>query len=431
MTSGSLEGNVLPRLLLGVGDGQPARLESHLNLHGPLPDLRRYAPGQLIEQIDSAGLRGRGGASFPVARKLRSVASRRGRKALLANGAEGEPASKKDGVLLRELPHLVLDGIAVAARAADVDEAVLAVPETDERRIRSLERAIDERHRAGLRGEPRISLVLTPKRYIAGQEKALINFVNTGVAAPTFGARPFERGVDGRPTLVQNVETLAHLALIARHGARWFRQLGPTDDPGSALITVSGAVQAPGVYEIEHGTPLSDVLASAGADPGTRAVLVGGYFGGWIDARYVPRVLLERGTLSSFGTTLGAGVIAVLGESGCGVAETTRVADYFAAEGAGQCGPCVYGLAAIADTVQRLASGTAPARARADVERWCGELPQRGACAHPDGAVRFVASALRTFSDEFEDHAAHGPCQRCASTAVLPTPVWQPQAIAA
>ena len=431
MSSRSLEGNVLPRLLLGVDDRQPARLESHLKLHGPLPDLRRYAPTQLIEQIDAAGLRGRGGAAFPVARKLRSVASRRGRKVLLANGAEGEPASKKDRVLLRELPHLVLDGMAVAARAADVSGAVLAVPETDERSIHSLERAIDERRRAGLRGEPGISLVLTPKRYIAGQETALINFVNTGVAAPTFGARPFERGVDGRPTLVQNAETLAHLALIARHGPAWFRQLGPADDPGSALITVSGAVRAPGVYEIEHGTPLSDVLASAGADAGTRAVLVGGYFGGWIDARYVPRVLLERESLSSFGTTLGAGVIAVLGEGGCGVAETARVADYFAAEGAGQCGPCVYGLAAIADTVQRLASGTAPARARADVERWCGELPGRGACAHPDGAVRFVASALRTFSDEFEDHAAHGPCHRCASSAVLPTPVSQPPAIAA
>ena len=424
---------MLPRLLLGVGDREPARLDSHLDLHGPLPDLRRYAPAQLIEQIDSAGLRGRGGASFPVARKLRSVASRSGRKVLLVNGAEGEPASKKDRVLLRELPHLVLDGVTVAARAADVSEAVLTVPETDERGIRSLERAIDERLRAGVRGEPRILLVLTPKRYIAGQEMALINFVNTGAAVPTFGPRPFERGVDGRPTLVQNVETLAHLALIARHGAGWFRQLGPADDPGSALITVSGAVGAPGVYEIEHGTPLSDVLAGAGAgaDAGTRAVLVGGYFGGWIDARYVPRVLLERGSLSSFGTTLGAGVIAVLGEGGCGVAETTRVADYFAAEGAGQCGPCVHGLGAIADTVQRLASGTAPARARADVERWCGELPARGACAHPDGAVRFVASAMRTFSDEFDDHAVHGPCHRCASSVVLPTPAWQPRAIAA
>lgn len=431
MSSPATATSLLPRLLLGVGEGRLLRLESHLDLHGPLPDLRRCGPAQLIEQIESSGLRGRGGASFPVSRKLRAVASRRGRKVLLANGAEGEPASKKDRVLLRELPHLVLDGVAIAARAADAGEAVVAVPQTDERSIRSLERAIDERRRAGLRGEPRISLLLTPKRYIAGQETALINFANTGVVAPTFGARPFERGVGQRPTLVQNVETLAHVALIARHGPGWFRQAGPPDDPGSALITVSGAVGAPGVYEVEHGSPLGDVLASAGTNPGVRAVLVGGYFGAWIDARYVSRVLLERGSLSSFGTTLGAGVIAVLGEDGCGVAETARVADYFAAEGAGQCGPCVNGLAAIADTVQRLATGTAPPRARADVERWCSELPRRGACAHPDGAVRFVSSALRAFSDEFDDHAAHGPCRRCASSAVLPTPVWQPQAIAA
>lgn len=420
----------LPRLLLGVGDRATAQLDCHLDLHGSLPDLRRWAPTQLIELAESAGLRGHGGASFPVARKLRAVASRRGRKVVLANGAEGEPASKKDRVLLRELPHLVLDGAAVAAAAISAGEAIIAVHESDERSIRSLERAIRERNGVRLR-EPRLSLFLTPRRYIAGQETALINLVNTGSLAPTFGPRPFERGVRQLPTLVQNVETLAHLALIARHGAGWFRQLGTPEDPGSALITVSGAVGAPGVYEIAHGTPLADVLETAAAEPRPVAVLIGGYFGSWVPAAHVPRLLLARGELSSYGATLGAGVIAVLGDTACGVSEVARVADYFAAEGAGQCGPCVNGLAAITDTVQRISTGTAPAEAQRDLERWCSELPGRGACGHPDGAVRFIASALRAFADEFEDHARHGRCERCAGAPVLPTPTWEPFAAAA
>lgn len=419
MTSKSVTDQPLPRLLLGVGEAQ--RLERHLELHGRLPDPRRRPPAELIEIVESSGLRGHGGAAFPVARKLRAVASRRGRKIVLANGTEGEPTSKKDRVLLRELPHLVLDGAAVAATAVGAREAIIAVPEGDDRSIRSLERAIDERARARLRGEPRLSLYLTPDRYIVGQETALVNLVNTGRPVPTFGVRPFESGVRQRPTLVQNVETLAHLALIARHGASWFRQIGPREDPGSALVTLSGAVRAPGVYEIEHGAPLSDVLASAGADQRLVAVLLGGYFGSWVEAAQVRRLLLSRAELASYGASLGAGVIVALGESGCGVAETARVADFFAVEGAGQCGPCVSGLAAIADTIQRLSTGTAPTGAQRDLERWCRELPRRGACAHPDGAVRFISTALRAFAAEFADHARHGRCERCASPPVLPT----------
>ena len=412
----------LPRLLLGIGRHPTARLDSHVQLHGPLPALRRAAPAQLQEMVASAGLRGRGGAAFPVALKLRAVASRRGRKIVLVNGAEGEPASKKDRVLLRELPHLVLDGAAVAARATGAKEAIIAVPETDERSIRNVEQAIVERASARLGDDPQLSLIPVPKRYITGQETALVNYVNTGVAAPTFGSRPFERGVRNHPTLVQNAETLAQLALIARHGPSWFREIGTPDDPGSALITVSGAVGAPGVYEIEHGTPLTDVLESARAPVRLRAILIGGYFGSFLDGAGAHRVLLSRAELAPYDATLGAGVIVALGEDHCGVAETARVAAYFAAEGAQQCGPCVHGLSAIAGAIHRLSTGTASAGTQRDVERWSRELPRRGACGHPDGAVRFVASALRVFADEFHDHARHGRCERCANPAALPTP---------
>ncbi len=423
---------LLPRLLLGVGAQPTAELASHLRLHGDPPDLQRWAPAQLIEMVEAAGLRGRGGGAFPVAAKLRAVAGRRGRKLVLANGAEGEPASKKDRALLRELPHLFLDGVSFAAAAVGARQALIAVPESDLDSLGSLERAIGERRGTGLPDAPKLALFPTPKRYIVGQESALINLVNTGSARPTFGSRPFERGVRQAPTLVQNVETLAHLALIGRHGPRWFRQLGTEQDSGSALITLSGAVRSPGVYEIEQGTPLTDVLLTGGADSQLAGVLIGGYFGSWVSATEAPRLLLSRGELAPYGASLGAGVIVALSAESCGVAETARVAAYLAAESAGQCGPCVNGLAAIADTVAALAAGTAPRGARIDLDRWCRELPRRGACAHPDGAARFIASALRVFSAEFDDHARRGPCQRCRVAAVLPTPVQEePFALAA
>ena len=412
----------LPRVLSGVGELPMTELGSHLDLHGPLPELRKWSPDQIIALVEQSGLRGHGGAGFPTATKLRAVGARRKPKVLVANGTEGEPASKKDRVLLRELPHLVLDGGAVAARAIGAGEAIIAVSELDARSADSLELAIAQRHAAGLRGEPRFSLVAVPERWLTGQESALVNLLNGGPGRPTFGARPFERGVRQRPTLVQNVETLAHMALIARHGAGWYRGLGTERDPGSTLVTLAGAVSAPGVYEIERGMPLAELLQSAGESEPLSAVLIGGYFGSWLPAEHIPGVRLAAEHLAEHGASLGAGVIVALGASVCPVAETVRIADYFAAQTAGQCGPCVNGLGAIADTIQEIAAGTAAADAWADLARWGRQLPGRGACQHPDGAVRFVASALRVFEAEFHDHARLGPCDRCASAPVLPAP---------
>ena len=415
---------LLPRLLAGIGERSMVALDRHLDVHGPPPDVRRWPPEELIKIVETAGLRGHGGAAFPMARKLRAVASRRGRSIVVANGSEGEPASKKDRALLRELPHLVLDGAAVAARAIGARDAIVVASGEDDRSMRSLHQALDDREAVGFDGDPRFTLFEIEPCYIAGQETAVVSALNGGPAKPTFAPPlPFERGVRGRPTLVQNVETLAHLALIARHGAGWFRELGTSRDPGSALLTVSGAVAAPGVYEIEHGMPLSELLVAAGVREPPAAVLVGGYFGTWLPADVVSEVRLAGEHLSEYGATLGAGVIAVLGADACPVAETTRIADWFAAESAGQCGPCVNGLDAIAATVHQLATGTASRSAWSDLERWGRDLRRRGACQHPDGAIRFITSALRVFEPELRDHARRGPCERCAGRPLLPVPL--------
>jgi NADH:ubiquinone oxidoreductase subunit F (NADH-binding) len=412
----------LPRLLRGVGERPMHELDEHLAVHGPLGH-ERLAPEQIISSVQTAGLRGHGGAAFPTAIKLRSVANRRGSKVLLVNATEGEPASKKDRALLREVPHLVLDGATLAARAVGAKSAILAVSEADTRGRHALAAALNERRERGLsRSEPDWELVITPERYLVGQETALVDLINGGPGLPTFGTRPFQRGVRGRPTLVQNAETLAHIALIARHGPRWFRGLGTEAHPGSTLLSVAGAVSAPGVYEIEHGMELIELLGRVGGDR-PAAVLIGGYFGTWLSASAIPSVRLCGEGLAKHGGALGAGVIVALPRAACPVAETARVAEWFSDQSAGQCGPCVNGLGAIAYTVGQVSVGTANRADLANLERWSTELRGRGACQHPDGASRFLGSALATFTAEFADHARHGRCERCAHPAVLPVPM--------
>jgi NADH:ubiquinone oxidoreductase subunit F (NADH-binding) len=308
MMTAATEVALLPRLLTGIGDRPLTALASHLALHGALPDLRRSSPDEIVALVDQAGLRGRGGASFPVAAKMRAVAARRRPKVVVANGSEGEPASKKDRALLREVPHLVLDGAAIAARAVGAREAIIALSENDDRGARSVALALRQRRDARLRGEPRFELFAVPERFISGQSSALVNVLSGGPAKPTFGPRPSQRGVRKRPTLVQNVETLAHLALIVRNGARWFRQLGTPGDPGSTLVTLSGAVACPGVYEIEHGMPLVDLLNTAGITEQLTAVLLGGYFGSWLPAAQISELLLAPQQLADHGASLGAGI---------------------------------------------------------------------------------------------------------------------------
>jgi NADH:ubiquinone oxidoreductase subunit F (NADH-binding) len=395
----------LPRLFAGLPrDGSPLGLDQHHAVHGGSP-----SPGLLIDLVTASGLRGRGGGSFPTGQKLAAVAAARRRPVVLANGAEGEPVSFKDKALLRRAPHLVLDGIALAAAAIGAREAFLAVDRNARDALDSVSHAIDERRARRLDKGLRLQLVVVPPGFVSGEETALVNLLNGGPAKPTFTPpRPFQRGIRGAPTLVQNVETLAHLALIGRLGPEWFRALGTESEPGSMLSTVSGAVARPGVYEAALGTPMRALLAQAGGvrgEPG--AVLVGGYFGSWVEPFAAQSLSLLDAELSSAGAALGAGAVVVLPQAACGLDQSARVARYLADESAGQCGPCVHGLDAIATELERRAAGRGVDLER--IARWTPQVTGRGACRHPDGAARFVESALAVFTDELERHT-YGRC---------------------
>ena len=342
---------------------------------------------------------------------------------LVANGSEGEPASRKDRALLLHAPNLVIDGAAVAARAVGATEIHFVVDRGDHEGDASIAAALRAReHEMPRPGAWRVDVV--PSRYVAGEESATVNFLNGGDAKPvTVPPRPYERGVRGRSTLVQNVETLANLALIARYGPEWYGSVGTTDEPGSVLTTAVGAVARPGVYEFALGTPFTTVIEAAGgpSEP-LGALLVGGYFGTWLDLATAEQVVLAHGVLKRAGATLGCGVVAALPALSCGIVETARVSRYLASESAGQCGPCVHGLDAIATALEALATGRAPRGTVATVERWLGDVAGRGACHLPDAVVGFVRSSLAVFADDYVLHERKGPCAAVAHAPVLPLP---------
>jgi NADH:ubiquinone oxidoreductase subunit F (NADH-binding) len=410
----------LPRLLAGVReDGHAESLRSHVHRYGTVNGAA--GGGDLISLIEASGLTGRGGASFPAAAKLRAVAEGRRRPIVLVNGLEGEPASGKDRALLRALPHLVLDGAVLAAAALEAKEVLVGVGRESAREHAALAAAVAERARS--RVDPRVSIgvVAVPSGFVAGEETALVQFLNGGPAKPTFTPpRPFERGVDGVPTLVLNVETLAQVALIGRFGSDWFRELGTAHEPGSALVTITGAVRRPGVHELALGATFARLVEEAGGLAGpVSAFLVGGYFGTWLRAEVAVERRLLDADLKRHGAALGARAIVALPEDVCALDEIARIARYLSNESAGQCGPCIHGLAAIADGVERIAAGNGDDRTQ--LARWVDVVRGRGACQHPDGATRFVSSALDVFADEVQMHLRYGRC-RGRTAGILPVP---------
>ncbi len=391
-------------------------LPAHLDRLGPRPG---YSGGALIGVIGDADLRGRGGAGYPTARKWAATRERsRGNAVVVGNGAETEPLSAKDRLLMTSRPHLVIDGALLAAEAVAAHRAILYISRAHDDAAAAMSRAINERR--DVRDLPiPLTVVRAPHRYVAGEESAAIAQLNGGAARPTLvPPRPFERGVDGHPTVVQNVETLAHAALIARFGAAPYRDAGTDEATGTVLVTMAAAVHSPGVYELAGGSTVAQAVSAAGgATSSVAAVLVGGYFGRWVTADDAWDLRL------GVDLPLGSGVIAVFPHGRCGLAQAAALMGFLARESARQCGPCEHGLAALATTSAQLAAGHAKPRDAERLQRWIGQIAGRGACHHPDGALVLLSSALRVFGGDVATHLRRGRCER-NPTPLLPAPDW-------
>lgn len=399
-----------------------ADLAAHLQWYGP---TRRWGKGKdgrpelLLAEIEASGLRGRGGGWFPTARKVKAVlasAAERsslgsGRKTvLIANAMEGEPASTKDAVLIWHAPHLLLDGMVAAAVAIGAREAYVAV-HRGSALLAVLDAAIAQR-----RDPVKIQVITPPHRYVASEESALAHWAGEGMATPVFDERPFQRGMNGRPTLILNAETLANLALIARHGGRWFAERGDPEAPGTTLVTVGGAVARPGVIEVPTGTPVSEIIGLCGGlTSPVDALLTGGYGGAWVRRDELWGVPWSPGPVAASGGVVGAGILWAMSAQVCPLDEIASVVHWMAGESAGQCGPCRFGLPSIADDLAVLAGERVGNEDTARLKRRLGLVVNRGACKHPDGVVRFVSSGLSAFQTEVALHL-NG---RCGATAIV------------
>ncbi|MEI7630796.1 MAG: NADH-ubiquinone oxidoreductase-F iron-sulfur binding region domain-containing protein [Actinomycetes bacterium] len=405
-------------------------LSAHEAHFGPAPRVAvatKGRPESLIDEISASGLRGRGGGWFPTARKMHAVvesaAARKalssGRKAVvIANAMEGEPASSKDAILLSHSPHLVIEGIQAAAATIGASNAYLAV-----HRGSPLIPILDEvlAQRSGIDRVP-VELITPPARYVASEESALTHWAGDGEATPVYGARPFQRGMNGRPTLVQNAETLAHIALIARNGGAWFASAGVPDAPGTTLVSVGGAVAQPGVIEVATGSPVTDILNRCGGVTGSiQGFLTGGYGGAWVSTTALQTTTWAPDPVREAGGVIGAGILLALGSQHCPLEEMARVAMWMAGESAGQCGPCRFGLPTVADDLATLAGREGSIQDIHRLNERLALIVNRGGCKHPDGTARFISTGIHTFHAEVAHHA-NGHCSASSNHFALPIP---------
>ena len=396
-----------PRLTAGLDRFRRIDLAAYHAVFGRLP---RPTAERLIEMTEQVDLRGRGGAAFPVAHKLAAVldAARTRKRApiVFVNGAESEPGSAKDRMLLLRSPYLVLGGAAVAAQALQARDILVGV--TDALAARSVREAAA----ADPALKRMVGVVEVPDRFVSGESGALVNAVNGHAALPS-GHRSHASysGAGNRPTLLSNAETFAQLAILAMVGPEGYASAGTAAEPGTVLLTVGGSAARPAVVEVPTGVSLGQVLDLCGAPPGA-GVLVGGYHGSWVPEEAAYSVPVTRAGLAAIGGTLGAGVVLPLGQDSCPLGEVARVAAFLAKESSGQCGPCKLGLPGIARSLAALANGSGGVDALDTARRGAAAVRGRGACSHPDGVFRFVLSALDVFTDDLAAHLFHGGCGR-------------------
>lgn len=380
-------------------------------------------PAAFIDAVEAAGVRGRGGATFSTAIKLRTVRDSGRDTIVVANGEEGEPASVKDKWLMRNRPHLVIDGLRLAAQAVGASTAYLYLSDAESERVltNALAELVGTAHIGGLR----IEIKRVDPTYVAGEESAAVRAINGGPALPNEKPpRVFEAGVAGLPTLVNNVETLANLALLQRIGVEEYRSVGTADSPGTFLMTLTTPERS-GLYEVPFGVSLRDVLNWVGSDvEAFHAVVVGGYFAGLlgVEALDLP---LTYDAYAAAGSGLGCGAFVVLAEEECPVGAAAALMTYFDRENAGQCGSCFNGTAAMAGVLEALNRQAVDSSGLDNLRRWSVSLPGRGACKTLDGAAAIATTLLREFPAVVQAHLEH----QCPLCAVAQVPTYPPYAV--
>lgn len=391
-------------------DADPS-LRAHLRRLGPCPVLGRT---RLEAELEEAGIDGRGGAGFPLARKIQAMPRRGG--IVVVNACEGDPLTHKDTVLVSRSPHLVIDGALVLGQALSARRIVIALHRGAA--TVALDAALAERDDAR-----RVEILEVDARYVSSQSSAIRSALHGGPALPT---DPSVRATDRRPgrppMLVANAETATLTGLVARIGGQALAAASRGDETGTSLVTVSGDVARPGVLEVRDTDRIGDVLAAAGAGGSARTtgaiglepdrpVLTGGATGTWVCAVEVSPLPWGRASLRSVGAERGTGALAVMPEGTCVLAETLEILRFADRASARQCGPCAFGLPSLTADLASLLDGSGGAEALARLRRSSSQISGRGGCAHPTASVATLASALAICSaDHLDRHLAGLTC---------------------
>jgi NADH-quinone oxidoreductase subunit F len=396
----------------------PAASLADYRAHGGYAALERARaaghPEQVLVAIEAAGLRGRGGAAFPTARKWRAALEQPAPRFLICNGGEDEPGSLKDRLLMEQHAHTLLEGFLIAAWALGVERGFLYVNASFAASLTSLRRALSEARQAGLLDGLDVTVVEAPDTYVAGEESAALEVIEGRRPLPRRKPPyPTESGLWKRATIINNVETLAAVCAIIRHGPDAYRRFGTSESPGTVLLTVSGWIEAPGVYEVPFGTPLRTIIETYGGGlrlgKSLKAISPGGASTAYLPASKAD-VCLDYAALQAAGSALGCGTLRVVPDGACMVEEVLRFAPFFAQGSCGQCGPCVQGTRKIADLVEDVRWGARDRRPLEMLQRLGQRLPGMGICGLITGATAASASALALFPEDFEHHARFGMC---------------------
>lgn len=347
------------------------------------------SPKTLLDEIARVELTGRGGGHFPAAAKLRPLV-RDGAETVVVNGSEGELLSSKDAALLQLRPHLVLDGAQALARLVRADRVVLWLHQGADASVRSMRTACEEREReARYSDEVPVQIMLGPARYLTGEASSVIAGVRGEAVLPKFIENPAKPWVDGGPVLVHNAETVARIGLLDASTIRF---------EATSLVTLSLHTHRL-VVEVTPASTFGGLFREHGI-PTPEHVLLGGFGGEWMPwssletATPDPHLMRERGL--SFGT----GIISIVPQGRRGLEWSAEILEWMAGESAGQCGPCIFGLPALAKQYRQVTkSRHVSERQRDQLEHAMQLVEKRGACRHPDGAVRMARSALNAFGE--------------------------------
>lgn len=385
--------------------------------------LTRMRPEDVILEVKRSRLRGRGGGGYPTGLKWAKGAVREEEpKYFCCNAAEGEPGTLKDRYLIRQNPHQLLEGLIIGAYAVGARQAYLCIKHhfTDE--IRVLEQAITEAKARGYLGrqimgtsvDMELTVIKGPASYLYGEETAMLEVIEGRAPMPRQSPPyPTERGLFGKPTVVNNVETLANIPHIIRHGANWFLGIGTSQCPGTMVFSLTGAVERPGTYELPMGTPLRELIYTHGGGIAGGRRLKAVFPGGPSNTILTESSLdvgMDYDSLQAIGSGLGSGGPIVFDDTACMVGVALDLCAFFMNESCGQCPPCRMGTSNLTEALRQLEDG----RGNAETIERLDQLPKfvkdTGFCTLIDGAANVVESTMRFFRAEYRAHVQEKGC---------------------